>query len=164
MSLSFEYGDSSFKKEKLRIKNSERITGGIIFGFRRIKVLKYEGEYFNGERHGKGKEFNKGGKLIYEGEYAHGKWEGKGKQYADKIEFGMKGFENYLLYEGEFKNGKWEGKGKQYELMKRDFPALLYEGEFKNGVYIGNIKEYDLLFGARLENKGNFEGNIFLDN
>ena len=45
-------------------------------------VLIYEGEYLNGERHGKGKEYNNfNGKLIYKGEYLNGKRHGKGKEY-----------------------------------------------------------------------------------
>ena len=35
-------------------------------------ILKYEGEYSNGQRNGKGKEYNYDGKLIFEGEYLNG--------------------------------------------------------------------------------------------
>jgi len=35
--------------------------------------LKYEGEYLNGKRNGKGKEYNRNGELIYEGLYLNGK-------------------------------------------------------------------------------------------
>ena len=41
----------------------------------------YEGEYLNGKRNGKGKEYNKYEKLIYKGEYLNGKRNGKGKEY-----------------------------------------------------------------------------------
>ena len=76
-------------KDMFRNKNLERITDNT-FGFKtEKKVLKYEGEYFKGERHGKGKEFSKEGKLIYEGEYANGKRDGKGKQYEDEGMFGV---------------------------------------------------------------------------
>ena len=40
--------------------------------------LVYEGDYINGKRNGKGKEYENG-KLIYEGEYLDGKRYGKGK-------------------------------------------------------------------------------------
>ena len=43
-------------------------------------VLIYEGEYLNGKRNGKGKEYDDG-KLIYEGEYLNGKRNGKVKEY-----------------------------------------------------------------------------------
>ena len=63
----------------------------------------FEGEYSNGERNGKGKEFN-GYILIYEGEYLNGKKHGKGKEYN-----GYGG----LKFEGEYLNGKRK-KGKRY--------------------------------------------------
>ena len=54
--------------------------------------LIYEGEYLNGERNGKGKEYNNN-ELIFEGEFLKGKKKnGKGKYY----EYG------YLIYFGEF--------------------------------------------------------------
>ena len=37
------------------------------------KILRYEGEYLNGNKNGKGKEYDINGKLIYEGEYLNGK-------------------------------------------------------------------------------------------
>ena len=65
--------------------------------------LKYEGEYLNGGRNGKGKEYYKG-TLIFEGEYLQGKkWNGKGKEYDD---------DGKLKFEGEFLNGKRNGKEK----------------------------------------------------
>ena len=35
-------------------------------------ILIYEGEYLNGERNGRGKEYERNGKLIFEGEYLNG--------------------------------------------------------------------------------------------
>ena len=44
--------------------------------------LKFEGEYLNGKRNGKGKEYDYDGNLEFEGEYLHGeKWNGKVKEY-----------------------------------------------------------------------------------
>ena len=43
--------------------------------------LIYEGEYINGKRNGKGKEYNLEGKIIFEGEYLNRKRNGKGKEY-----------------------------------------------------------------------------------
>ena len=37
--------------------------------------LKYEGEYFNGKRNGKGKQYDSHGKLEYEGEFVNGKFD-----------------------------------------------------------------------------------------
>ncbi len=36
-------------------------------------MLKFEGEYLNGIKNGKGKEFDTKGKIIFEGEYLNGK-------------------------------------------------------------------------------------------
>ena len=46
-------------------------------------VLKFEGEYDNGERNGKGKRYDYENKeVLFEGEYLNGeKWNGKGKEY-----------------------------------------------------------------------------------
>ena len=41
-------------------------------------TLKFEGEYLNRKRNGKGKEYYDG-KLLFEGEYLNGKKNGKGK-------------------------------------------------------------------------------------
>ena len=41
--------------------------------------IKFEGEYLNGKRNGKGKEYNNDGKLIFAGEYLNGKRKRKGK-------------------------------------------------------------------------------------
>ena len=40
----------------------------------------FEGEYLNGKRHGKGKEYNDKGNIEFEGEYSNGKRQGKGKR------------------------------------------------------------------------------------
>ena len=46
-------------------------------------LLIYEGEYLNGKRNGKGKEYDRDGYLKFEGEYLNGKRNGKGKEYYD---------------------------------------------------------------------------------
>ena len=60
--------------------------------------LDFEGEYKNGERNGKGKEYYLG-KLQFDGEYLNGKrW--KGKEYS----------RDNLVYDGEYSNGERNGK------------------------------------------------------
>ena len=49
------------------------------------KVI-FEGNYLNGERNGKGKEYYDNGNLIYEGEYLNGKRNGNGKNIIDQPE------------------------------------------------------------------------------
>ena len=115
-------------------KNIMRLTDNFLGHKIERKVLKYEGGYINGKRHGKGKEFNTKEKLIYEGNYSNGYWDGEGKEYVMDI-FGNL---SELKYEGEFKNGKYNGKGKLYEtgsITPSDEPQ--FEGEFKDGKYIG---------------------------
>ena len=49
-----------------------------------VGKLEFEGEYLNGKRNGKGKEYNYEGKLLFEGEYLNGKrWNGKGYNKND---------------------------------------------------------------------------------
>ena len=65
--------------------------------------LKFEGDYVNGKKNGKGKEYANG-HLVFEGEFLNGNRHGKGKNYYyanDHIEF-----------EGEYLNGvRLNGKG-----------------------------------------------------
>ena len=83
--------------------------------------LIFEGEYLNGLRNGKGKEYYHNGKLKFEGEYLNGERNGKGKEYNDN---------GKLEFEGEYLNGKrWNGKGKEH--TKNGF--LLFEGEYLKG-------------------------------
>ena len=67
--------------------------------------LKFEGEYSNEERNGKGKEYFDYGELEFEGEYLKGQkdWNGKGKEC---------GIDGELEYEGEYLNGQKNGKEK----------------------------------------------------
>ena len=98
---------------------SLEITDHILNPYRSIII--FEGEYINGIRNGKGKEYDKyNGTLIFEGEYLNGKRNGKGKEYN---EFGK------LLYDGEYLNGKKNGKGKAYN----QYGELEFKGEFMNG-------------------------------
>ena len=97
------------------------------------KILKYEGEYLNGKKHGKGKEFSKEGILEYEGEFMNGKRHGQGKLYDSSI-FSRININPNLLYEGEFVNGEKNGKGKEYDSLTHN---LKYEGVFRNGKFIG---------------------------
>ena len=109
----------------------------------------FEGEYLNGQRNGKGKEYNKYGELIFEGEYLNNKkWNGKGYDKNNNVIYELdngKGFiKEYnffglLKYEGEYKEGKRNGKGKEYK-----YGQLCYEGEYINGFRNGKGKEYNI--------------------
>ena len=85
--------------------------------------MKFEGEYLNGKKNGKVKEYNQKGKLIFEGEFKNN-YRSKGKEFVkERLEF-----------EGEYLfNKKWNGKGYDEE------GNIIYE--LKNGN--GKVKEYD---------------------
>ena len=57
----------------------------------------FAGEYLNGKRNGRGKEYDSSGKLIFESEYLNGKKNVKGKEYID---------DNNVIFDGEYLNGK----------------------------------------------------------
>ena len=88
-------------------------------------ILKYEGEYLNGKRNGKGKEFDINGKLIFEGEYLNGlrkeKDDNKNYDYDDEYKYIY-----YIKFEGTIKNGVRNGLAKEYSL----FNKLKFEGEY----------------------------------
>ena len=68
---------------------------GLIKEYNEFYNLEYEGEYLNGKRNGKGKEYRKLlhnsliSKFNFEGDYLNGKKHGKGKEYYedDKLQF-----------------------------------------------------------------------------
>ena len=69
------------------------------------KMLTYEGEYLNGKRNGKGKEYDAYNEnILYEGEYLNDKRNGNGKEYHDN---------GRLKYEGEYLNAKKKWKWKR---------------------------------------------------
>ncbi len=84
--------------------------------------LKFEGQYLNGLKNGKIKEFdtldNSG--LIFEGEYLNGEKIGQGKEY----------YKGKLIFEGEYLEGRrWNGKGKEYNGKDE----IIYDGEYLKG-------------------------------
>ena len=102
-------------------------------------ILKYEGEYLNGERNGEGKEYDLYNNLIFKGKYLKGKkWEGKGYKKNDEMIFELKDGKGHvkefnhhynMLFEGEYLNGERNGKGKEYY----NYIKLKFEGEYFNG-------------------------------
>ena len=123
--------------------------------------LKFEGEYLNGKRNGKGKEYYYDGVLRFEGEYLNGKRNGKGKEYHY--------YGHNIFFEGEYKNGlRWNGKGYDnknniiYELKNGNGYVkeynykgkLKFEGEYLNGKKNGKGKEYH--YNGKLEFEGEY--------
>ena len=60
-------------------------------------ILRFEGEYLNGKRNGKGKEYDYNGYIKFEGEYLNGKRNGIGNELSS---FGN------IKSEAEYLNGK----------------------------------------------------------
>ena len=86
--------------------------------------LKYEGEYLNGVRNGKGKEYEPSG-FISE------------KELKQEIENFKEPKEEELVYEGEYLNGEKNGKGKEYCNGKLRFEGeYLYNYKIKGKYYI----------------------------
>ena len=100
------------------------------------------GNYAEGIRDGKGKEYNNG-QLIFEGEFINWKRNGKGKEY----------FLVFLIFEGEYMDGKRNGFGKEYYING----AIKFKGEYQDGKINGKGKEYDCL--GRLIFEGEYVDN-----
>ena len=115
---------------------------------RRDNSLLFEGEYLNGKKNGKGKEFYFNGQIKYEGEYLKDLKNGKGKEYY---------YNGKLYFEGNFLNDKrWSGRIydektdniqelkngtgflKEYDVIR----GLIFEGEYLNGKKNGKGKEF----------------------
>ena len=132
-------------------------------------ILIFEGEFLNGKKNGKGKEYYENGQIKFEGEYLNGKIiEGKGydekRNLVLEIDKNGNGKEYYkngqIQFEGKYYNGKrWNGKGYNFEGKE--------EYELKYGT--GAIIEYGyngqkLYEGNYINGKRNGKGNEFCRN
>ena len=179
---SIKYNKKLQNKNEISLINYKLFSGGyIIYETKtqgkiysgKTNNLLFEGEYLNGKRNGKGKEYYDNGKLNYEGEYSNGKRNGKGKEYSD---------DGKLKFEGEYKNGyRWsgqgfgqfdnivyeleEGKGDIKEYLNDD---IVFKGEYLNGTKNGKGKEYDrdlnLIFEGEYLNGIKWNGKIYDNN
>ena len=127
-----------------------------------VDYLNFEGEYINGKRNGKGKDYE----TEFEGEYLNDKkWNGKFKINLDD--------DGNKIFEGEYINGKlWNGKG--YEKTNNNLlfefkegngnikkyinGNLLYEAEFKNGEINGKLRQY--LSNGIIEFEGEYKNGL----
>ena len=153
-----KYNKKLQKKFNIKLINYKFLSSRYIIYENNIKgkeykgdsdILLFEGEYKNGERNGKGKEYDDRGRIKFEGEYINGKRNGKGKEYDEN------GNERFI---GEYLKGK-KVNGKIYDsngnlsydleninglIKEYDYSGKLqFEGEYKNGQRNGNGKEYD---------------------
>ena len=119
-------------------------------------ILKFEGEYINDERNGKGREYDINGKIIFEGDFINGNR--RTKEYYNKYDDA----DYYVLeYEGEILEGERNGKGKEYSDYGR---KIIFEGEYLRGLrWNGKYKEYDN-FNKIISEKEYINGEIKEDN
>ena len=138
--LIFEGYYKNGKQWKGKGYNNSQIRYELKDGNGFINTKYFKGEIKNGERNGKGKEYDEYGKLIFVGEYLNGKrWNGKGynnKKIIYELKEGKGYIKEYNIYdgrlrfEGEYKNGERNGKGKEYSVFDG---KLIFEGEYLYG-------------------------------
>ena len=132
--------------------------------------IKFECEFVNGEKNGKGKEYYINDKLEFDGEYKDGKRHGKGKEYDyngnlifegnflyNNKYIGKEYIKGKLEYKGEYLlNKKWNGEGYDengnlaYKIKNGTGVIkyyannqLIFEGFWKKGKKDGKCKEYN---------------------
>ena len=83
----FGYNIEDYKEKSGKYRIYNKCGRGQVY-ILNTKIKIFEGEYLNGKRNGKGKEYYDDGKLKFEGEYLNGERNGKGKEYYrnDKLE------------------------------------------------------------------------------
>ena len=142
-----EYKGKKYEKGKLifqgELKEREFWTGK---KYRNNSEGELEGEYLNGKKYGKWKEYNKEGNLEFEGEinefigYKKGKWFDEGK----------------LKFEGEFYNKKeWKGKKNLYDNESKEL-----EGEYEYLYGFKNEKVIEFYKGGKIRFEGEYLNDI----
>ena len=123
-------------KYKIGKRVGKRIGKGAEYTRGKNKLI-FEGEYINGKRNGKGKEYYENGKLKFEGKYLNGLKNGEGIEYHSEKNFNK---EKEIKFEGQYLNGLRNGKGKEYYKDEK----LKFEGKYLNGLRNGKGKEYKI--------------------
>ena len=118
---------------------------------------RFEGEYLNGKRNGKGKVYNFEGNVVFEGEYLNGERNGKGIEYD---------YENDIKSEYEYLNGYLNGEAKIYKNGNLMFEGIFFNDNKKQGKeYKIDVKlefEGKYFFGNKWEGKGYDENGILI--
>lgn len=97
------------------------------------ELERYEGEFKNGKRHGKGSLYNEIFDITYDAHWKDGKLHGKGTE-----EHGPESATPGARFKGRWVNGKKSGQGSfRYGSEDEDFPDEEYIGEFTNGMMTG---------------------------
>ena len=118
--------------------------------------LLFEGEFLNGKKHGKGKEYTYIGKINFEGEYLNGIINGKGKEYFD---------DGKIKYEGNYLNGLRHGEG----ILYYNNGKIRFMGEYSYGrIWNGKVfdcywkKFFEIINGAGYIRDYDYSGKILL--
>ena len=85
--------------------------------------MKFQGEYLNGKRNGRGKEYDNSDNLSFEGKYLNGnKYIGTQNEIhrSHKVDNSKEVGEDYdiegnLIFKGDYLNGEKNGKGREYD-------------------------------------------------
>jgi len=160
-------GYDNYFKELFELKDGKGYVKQVERRYNLVDFLIYEGDYLNGVKHGKGKEYigDKNKKIIFEGEYFNGKrW--TGKAYNEKGEliyelkegtgFVIEFYSNVMIFQSEVEYIRGEKNGiEKINLMEtyrstldleEEFKLkkgpIISEAEYKNGVLNGISKEY----------------------
>jgi hypothetical protein len=110
----------------------------------------YEGEFFMGKKHGRGKVLTPSGLVVYEGSWKDGEIYGRGVWRGDQ-EFTYCGdMQNSMphgkgirlgsagkVYDGSFSEGQYHGEGRIYSDNQ-----VVYDGQFEKGLRSGHGKEF----------------------
>ena len=110
-------------------------------------LLRYEGDFVDGQRSGDGTLYE-GGVLVYQGQFSGGQINGTGVAYEDGVKYYQGTFVDGLYegegtayypdgtrsYVGSFAAGLYEGEGTQYDQEGR----MCYQGSFAEGLYEGS--------------------------
>ena len=170
------YNKQIQKKVGINIEDYKRLSGkyrciekdgiGKEYNLLNNKLL-FEGQYVNGKKHGKGKEYFENGNIKFKGKYLKGrKIRGRGYNNNQNIIFVLKSdgkateyYDNgNLKFEGEyFDEKRWNGrgyniKGEMIYIIKSgkgkvidyyDNGELKFEGEYIHGEKNGKGKEYN---------------------
>jgi len=135
---------NNYKKISCKYKVGEKNGKGCEYKLN-TKILIFEGDYRNGKRNWKGREYHSNGVIKFEGEYLNGrKW--NGEIYRDnglkdfEIKNGVYKYNDRSKFVGEYFDGeRWNGKVYEYDCNGK----LIFEYQYLNGRIDGIGREYN---------------------
>ena len=147
---------------------------GYIYELDNFGYLIYEGEYLNGKKNGKGKEYYYKDKIKFQGIYLNDiKMNGIGYDINNEAIYEIKEGKGHikeydyfgnLQYEGEYLYGEINGYVKEYNNH-----TIIYEGDYANGKRSGNGKEYnkkskELIYEGEYFHGFKRKGRLYINN